>query len=309
MGAMCGPTSGVSFGFPRGLGRYHPAMPEVRTVRPEDVPAAAASLVRAFFEDPVLAYMFPNPRTRGKALGRFFRFQLRRTYLTRGMAYMTEECHSIALWLPPKSSQLGIRDVLAQRAHAPYPRAEGRRSPAARPARRISSPRTAHYYLGGSAPSSVAGQGARLGRAASGSRKLRPGRDACLPRVSKEKQHPLLQAARIRAHRLGDRPGRTGPAVAHVAGASGTALGLADAVGRHRRQAFGILAGSKTTSVSRSSTARAGAEGKPVARSNDADEPAGNLGDLHERPAVEEIVRHSGRREDRVPSPRTSKSR
>ena len=118
-------------------------------MRPEDVPAAAASLVRAFYEDPVLAYMFPNPRTRGKALGRFFRFQLRRTYLTRGVAYTTEECHSIALWLPPKSSQLGIRDVLAQ---LPMLLILGRRAGAAlRLVQLVESrhPRTAHYYLGG----------------------------------------------------------------------------------------------------------------------------------------------------------------
>ena len=199
-------------------------------MRPEDVPAAAASLVRAFYEDPVLAYMFPNPRTRAKALGRFFRFQLRRTYLTRGVAYTTEECHSIALWLPPKSSQLGIRDVLAQ---LPMLLILGRRvgrGPAARAARRISSPadgallpRRARHR------SAVAGQGSRLGRA-------RPVLESCdregMPAYlesSKESNIPFYRRHGFEVTDEVSVPGRIGPAVAHVAGASGTALGLVGA--------------------------------------------------------------------------------
>ena len=129
--------------------RYHPAMPEVRIVRPADVPAASAALVRAFYDDPVLSYMFPDPRTRGRALRRFFNFQLRRTYVSRGVAYTTEECRSTALWMPPRSAPPSARDVLAQ---LPMLFILGRRAAAAlRLVQLVEArhPRAPHYYLGG----------------------------------------------------------------------------------------------------------------------------------------------------------------
>ena len=91
-----------------------PAVPQVHLVRPGDVPAVAASLVRAFYDDPMLVYMFPDPRTRGRALRRFFTLQLRQTYMRTGLAYTTEECRSTALWMPPRAGPPGIRDVIAQ---------------------------------------------------------------------------------------------------------------------------------------------------------------------------------------------------
>ena len=48
----------------RGDAATMPAVPQVHLVRPADVPAAAASLVRAFHDDPMLTYMFPD-RGRG----------------------------------------------------------------------------------------------------------------------------------------------------------------------------------------------------------------------------------------------------
>ena len=142
-------------------------------MRPEDVPAAAASLVRAFYEDPVLVYMFPDPRTRAKDLSRFFSFQLRRTYLSRGVAYTTEECRSIALWLPPRSKPPGLRDVVAQ---LPVIFVLGRRAGAAlRLVQLVEArhPRAPHYYLGGLG-TDPPWQGKGLGSAV-----LRPVLDIC----------------------------------------------------------------------------------------------------------------------------------
>src|SRR5208282_3856008 len=93
-------------GFPPGRGSQEfgggaatmPAVPQVHLVRVGDVPAVASSLVRAFQDDPMLTYMFPDPRTRERAMLRFFKLQLRQTYLKLGLAYTTEDCRSTALW-------------------------------------------------------------------------------------------------------------------------------------------------------------------------------------------------------------------
>ncbi|MGD0874928.1 MAG: GNAT family N-acetyltransferase [Acidimicrobiales bacterium] len=124
-------------------------MPQVHLVIPADVPVAAASLVRAFHDDPMLAYMFPNARTRERALLRFFKLQLRQTYMKRGLAYTTEECRSTALWMPPCSGPPPIRDAVAQ---LPMLLVLGRRAGAAlRLVQIVESrrPKTPHYYLGG----------------------------------------------------------------------------------------------------------------------------------------------------------------
>jgi hypothetical protein len=124
-----------------------PAVPEVHLVRPEDVPAAAASLVRAFYDDPMLMYIFPDPRSRGRALRRFFTLQLRQTSKRRVLAYTTEDCRSTALWMPPRTSPPGMREVLGQ---IPMFLFMGRRVGAALELLQLVEsrhPKTPHYYL------------------------------------------------------------------------------------------------------------------------------------------------------------------
>ncbi|MGD0440735.1 MAG: GNAT family N-acetyltransferase [Acidimicrobiales bacterium] len=124
-------------------------MPPVHLVQPADVPAVAAALVRAFHDDPMLEYMFPDPRTRERAMLRFFKLQLRQTYLKRGLAYTTDDCHSTALWMPPRSGPPPARDVIAQ---LPMLLILGRWAGAAlRLVQVVEShhPKTPHYYLGG----------------------------------------------------------------------------------------------------------------------------------------------------------------
>ena len=113
------------------------------------MPTAAASLVRAFYDDPMLVYMFPDQRSRERALLRFFKFQLIKTYMKRGSAYTTEDCRSTAMWMPPQSGPPPMRDVLAQ---LPMLFILGRRAGAAlRLVQLVEShhPKTPHYYLGG----------------------------------------------------------------------------------------------------------------------------------------------------------------
>ncbi|MGA2529725.1 MAG: GNAT family N-acetyltransferase [Acidimicrobiales bacterium] len=124
-------------------------MEPVHLVGPEDVPAAAMSLVRAFYDDPLLEYMFPEARSRRRALHRFFTLQLRETPKGRGLAYTSEGCHSTALWLPPRNGPPGAREVLAQ---LPKLYILGRRAGAALRLVQLVEPRhpkTPHFYLGG----------------------------------------------------------------------------------------------------------------------------------------------------------------
>ena len=152
-------------------------------------------------------------------------------------------------------------------------------------------PRTAHYYLGGLG-TDPPWQGKGLGSAV-----LRPVLESCdregMPAYlesSKESNIPfyrrhgfevtdevsvpdgpvrlwLMWREPLGPPRWGCRIGGAGLAAARRRSAGGRRVGVA----AHRSggtgvNPSGILAGSKTTSVSRSSTARAGAEGKPVAR-------------------------------------------
>jgi len=126
-----------------------PAVPQVHLVRAEEVPAAAASLVRAFYDDPMLAYMFPDPRTRGRALRRFFTLQLRQMPKRKALAYTTEGCRSTALWIPPRTGPPSLREAIAQ---IPTLLILGRRARVVLQLVRLVEsrhPKTPHYYLGG----------------------------------------------------------------------------------------------------------------------------------------------------------------
>jgi ribosomal protein S18 acetylase RimI-like enzyme len=91
----------------------------VRRARPEDVPALAASLARAFFADPVAGYLFPDPDHRREALPRFFTLQLAHNYLARGEVYTTDARIAASLWMPPRARPPRLRDRFAHLLFAP----------------------------------------------------------------------------------------------------------------------------------------------------------------------------------------------
>ncbi|MGD1011135.1 MAG: GNAT family N-acetyltransferase [Acidimicrobiales bacterium] len=124
-------------------------MSEVHLVRPEDVPGCGASLVRAFQDEMMMVYMFPDPRTRTRVLRRFFRLQLQQTAKGRVLAYTTGDCRSTALWIPPRKAPPELRDVIAQ---LPILFACGRRMGVVMrlfQTLEARHPKTPHYYLGG----------------------------------------------------------------------------------------------------------------------------------------------------------------
>lgn len=113
----------------------------------DDVRKIAVALARAFDDDPVATYIFPDDAKRPRGLERFFRLQLGRTFLRRGEAY-TMDCHGGAFWLPPSSPRPGLRELLEQ---LPMVTILGRRL---LPTLRLiglmeaNHPKSMHYYLG-----------------------------------------------------------------------------------------------------------------------------------------------------------------
>ena len=72
----------------------------VRKATPDDTPAIARALARAFHDDPVLTWMFPNPRRRLAQSRRFFAMRLR-LLLEQEETYTTDDRAGGALWAVP----------------------------------------------------------------------------------------------------------------------------------------------------------------------------------------------------------------
>jgi len=117
----------------------------VRPLEHEDVPVLSVSLARAFFEDPVSQYLFPDRRT--SRLERYFRFQIRTVFLPRGEAWTTPDLKAASLWMPPTSRLPSMAEGVSQ---LPVIAILGRRTPRAlRLVQMLEShhPRVPHFYL------------------------------------------------------------------------------------------------------------------------------------------------------------------
>ncbi|MHB1599037.1 MAG: GNAT family N-acetyltransferase [Acidimicrobiales bacterium] len=123
-------------------------MGEVRLARRGDVPAVAAALGRAFADDPVAAYIFPDASHREERLSRFFCVQLLHNYLPRGEVYTVSGGVAAALWMPPAPLAPRTRDVLAHLRLVPL--LSGRFLATRRLSMLLAArhPSSRHYYLG-----------------------------------------------------------------------------------------------------------------------------------------------------------------
>jgi len=125
----------------------------VRKLRAEDRQDVAALLARAFDDDPLATYIFPDNRVRARGLRRFFDIQLRAMFLGAGESHGAAldgggGLRAAALWLPPGRPAAGLGAVLRL---VPLLRYTGRRT--ARTLRLLGAvdakhPRAPHYYLG-----------------------------------------------------------------------------------------------------------------------------------------------------------------
>jgi ribosomal protein S18 acetylase RimI-like enzyme len=126
-----------------------PAVPgtdvEVRPVGHDDVAQLSVSLAKAFLEDPVSKYLFVDRRT--NRLERYFRFQMRTSFLPRGEAWTTPDLKAASLWMPPKRRPPSLAEGMAQ---LPVVAILGRRTGRAlRLVQMLEShhPHVPHYYL------------------------------------------------------------------------------------------------------------------------------------------------------------------
>jgi ribosomal protein S18 acetylase RimI-like enzyme len=88
---------------------------DLRRPQREDVRPLAATLGRAFYNDPIMTWMLPNPAQRAKALPRMFATMTRRHFLDGGGAEIASKDATIgaaALWDPPGRWQRSRRDEL-----------------------------------------------------------------------------------------------------------------------------------------------------------------------------------------------------
>ncbi len=120
----------------------------VRPVVTEDIPRLSHSLARAFHDDPVSIYLFPNEARRQRQLERYFRFHLRALFLPKGEAWTTPGLEAASLWLQPQNRAPSIGEVTQI---FPVLAILGRRMPRAiRLVQLLEShhPRGPHAYLG-----------------------------------------------------------------------------------------------------------------------------------------------------------------
>ncbi len=80
---------------------------EVRKAGPGDVEALATTLTRAFDDDPLTTWLFPDATARRRKLPSFFRALLRAS-LPFGEVYTTDGDRCAAIWNPPGTFPLGL---------------------------------------------------------------------------------------------------------------------------------------------------------------------------------------------------------
>lgn len=138
-----------------------------------DAPALAQALARAFADDPIVTWAFPDPAVRSRRLPRFFAWSLRK-HLPQAMSSTTPASNAAALWAQPGRWKETPREAV--RLVAAVGPGVGRRAP--RVLRGLTDlegrhPSGRHLYLAvlGVDPS-LQGQGV-------GSALIRPGLDHC----------------------------------------------------------------------------------------------------------------------------------
>ncbi len=121
--------------------------PEVRRARPEEAPAIARTIARAFFEDPAYLVLFPDSGTRIERTARFVERTLRVVYLPHHEVWVSDDLRACAAWAPPGKWHVGLLQQLRLVPVAPL---FGARALVGwRMLDRIESkhPKTPHHYL------------------------------------------------------------------------------------------------------------------------------------------------------------------
>jgi GNAT superfamily N-acetyltransferase len=73
----------------------------VRTFGNTEAVGVANVLARAFYNDPMIVHLWPDPATRIDAANRGFHLYLRKIYLSHRHCYTVDELLGASLWMPP----------------------------------------------------------------------------------------------------------------------------------------------------------------------------------------------------------------
>jgi ribosomal protein S18 acetylase RimI-like enzyme len=85
----------------------------VRPARPEDFDPLADVLARAFYDDPVTAWFYPDAARRMRHARRFFGIRLRQLAVHE-LTFTTSQRSGAALWAPPGHWRESLRQSLMQ---------------------------------------------------------------------------------------------------------------------------------------------------------------------------------------------------
>ena len=200
---------------------------DIRKLGADDVPTIARALARAFDDDPVMNWVFPNDAGRPARLEAAFSLYLRRIWLLENECYGTERLFGAALWLPPGKWKISVARQL--RLLPSMIAVNGRDLP--RLLRVLHKMETVHpeeppsYYLAvlGVEPEQQGrGFGSALMQPVLGA--LRPGADSRLPRVLEAPQRRPLRTPWIPRDRRDEGRRRRTAALADVARAGNVVL-------------------------------------------------------------------------------------
>lgn len=88
---------------------YRPASVNARVATAADLPAVAETIARAFYQDPVWSWAFPDPERRLAQHRALWRFVVE-SALGYGWVWLTDECASASSWIPPDRPELRPED-------------------------------------------------------------------------------------------------------------------------------------------------------------------------------------------------------
>ncbi|KUM78425.1 GNAT family N-acetyltransferase [Streptomyces curacoi] len=82
-------------------------MPKTTTI--DDAPLISRTLARAFDDDPMMRWFFPDDASREASLGRYFSTIFTRQYVHHGVCERTEA--AAAFWVPPEAQAKAVPDA------------------------------------------------------------------------------------------------------------------------------------------------------------------------------------------------------
>jgi GNAT superfamily N-acetyltransferase len=80
-----------------------------KTAAIDDAPLISRTLARAFDDDPMMRWFFPDDASRAAALGRYFTTIFARQYVHHGVCERTEA--AAAFWVPPEAQAKAVPDA------------------------------------------------------------------------------------------------------------------------------------------------------------------------------------------------------